>query len=169
MRWIVDGVRAIYPLILLVLVWEAVARMGLVRPLFLPPFSAVLKQLYITTVQGELLPPLLTSLYRTAAGLMLAMAVGLPIVSFDLRETRVSAGDAALYATPNDVQAFAAGIARLLDDPTERQRRGAIGHQRVTNSLGWKESSASLIAGYERVVAGALPTRGNGGSDAHTD
>jgi glycosyltransferase involved in cell wall biosynthesis len=97
------------------------------------------------------------------------MAVGLPIVSFDLRETRVSAGDAALYATPNDVQAFAAGIARLLDDPTERHRRGAIGHQRVTNSLGWKQSSASLIAGYEQVVAGGLPTRGNGGSDAHAD
>ena len=31
------------------------------------------------------------------------MAFGLPVVAFDLRETRVSAGDAGVYATPNDV------------------------------------------------------------------
>jgi ABC-type nitrate/sulfonate/bicarbonate transport system permease component len=78
-RWTAGGLRAIYPLILLVLAWEAVARMGLVRPLFLPPFSTVLKQLTMTIVQGELFPPLLTSLYRTAAGLLLAMIVGTPI------------------------------------------------------------------------------------------
>jgi ABC-type nitrate/sulfonate/bicarbonate transport system permease component len=79
MRWFVGGLRAIYPLILLVLVWEAVARSGLVRPLFLPPFTTVLHQLYVTIIHGELLPPLLTSLYRTAAGLLLAMLVGVPI------------------------------------------------------------------------------------------
>lgn len=78
-RWTLDGVRAVYPLILLVLVWETVSRLGLVRPLFLPPFSSVIVQLYHSIVQGDLFPPLLTSLYRTAAGLLVAMAVGVPL------------------------------------------------------------------------------------------
>lgn len=75
----VGAIRTIYPLILLVLAWEAAARLGLVRPLFLPAFSIVLHQLYLTLVEGELIPPLLTSLYRTAAGLVLAAAVGIPL------------------------------------------------------------------------------------------
>jgi ABC-type nitrate/sulfonate/bicarbonate transport system permease component len=79
LRWIARGIGAIYPLILLVLVWEAIARAGLVRPLFLPPFTVVMHQLYTVTVQGELLPPLMVSLYRTAAGLLLAMIVGGPL------------------------------------------------------------------------------------------
>ncbi len=32
------------------------------------------------------------------------MTFALPVVAFDLRETRISAGDAAVYATPNDVE-----------------------------------------------------------------
>jgi ABC-type nitrate/sulfonate/bicarbonate transport system permease component len=74
-RWL----RAIYPLILLVVVWEAAARLGLVRPLFLPPFSMVLDQLYVTLAQGDLVPPLLVSLYRTAMGLLLAAVIGVPL------------------------------------------------------------------------------------------
>jgi ABC-type nitrate/sulfonate/bicarbonate transport system permease component len=74
-----DGVRAVYPLLLLLVVWELVARAGLVRPLFLPPVSVVLERLYVTATDGELWPPLLTSLYRSAAGLVLAAAVGIPI------------------------------------------------------------------------------------------
>ena len=50
------------------------------------------------------------------------MAMGRPIVSFDLKEARVSAGDAAVYAPANDEAEFAKLIARLLDDPDERRR-----------------------------------------------
>jgi ABC-type nitrate/sulfonate/bicarbonate transport system permease component len=78
-RAMAGGVRATYPLILFVLIWETVGRTGLVRPLFLPPFSVVLKQLYVALVQGDLIPPLLTSLYRTAGGLSLAIVAGIPI------------------------------------------------------------------------------------------
>ena len=47
------------------------------------------------------------------------MAFGLPVVAFDLRETRVSAGDAAVYATPNEVNELArlAGRARRRREP----------------------------------------------------
>lgn len=71
--------RAIYPLILLVFCWELAARAGAVRPLFLPAFSVVVAQLYALIIDGELFPPLLTSLYRTAAGLALAAGVGIPL------------------------------------------------------------------------------------------
>jgi ABC-type nitrate/sulfonate/bicarbonate transport system permease component len=85
-RWL----WTIYPLILLVVVWEAAARLGLVRPLFLPPFSMVLDQLYATLAQGELVPPLLVSLYRTAMGLLLAAVIGIPL-GFLMVRSRVMA------------------------------------------------------------------------------
>ena len=46
------------------------------------------------------------------------MAMGRPIVSFDLREARVSAGDAAVYVPANDEQAFAVAIASCSTIPT---------------------------------------------------
>lgn len=76
------------------------------------------------------------------------MAVGLPIVSFDLREARVSAGDAARYASCNDIDEFAAAVSELLDDPAERRRRGQVGQHRVANSLSWEHSKVQLIASY---------------------
>ncbi len=51
--------------------------------------------------------------------------MGRPLVSFDLREARVSAGDAALYVTGNDVEAFGQGIVTLLDDPERREKMGS--------------------------------------------
>ena len=45
------------------------------------------------------------------------MALGKPVVSFDLKETRVSAGDAAVYVEPNDEAEFAKAILQLMDDP----------------------------------------------------
>ncbi|MEU5000496.1 glycosyltransferase family 4 protein [Streptomyces sp. NPDC021622] len=76
------------------------------------------------------------------------MAMGRPIVSFDLREARVSAGDAALYAPANDEAAFAGLIARLLDDPEQRARMGKIGQERIGGPLSWRNSQASLLAAY---------------------
>ena len=83
------------------------------------------------------------------------MAVGLPIVSFDLREARVSAGDAARYAPCNDTAAFAAAASALLDDPTERARLGRIGQSRIAGSLSWEHSKTHLLAGYERAISDA--------------
>jgi glycosyltransferase involved in cell wall biosynthesis len=76
------------------------------------------------------------------------MAVGCPIVSFDLREARVSAGEAARYVKCNDTRAFAAAVSALLDNPAERRRRGRVGRDRVGGSLSWEHSKAQLIASY---------------------
>jgi glycosyltransferase involved in cell wall biosynthesis len=86
------------------------------------------------------------------------MAVGRPIVSFDLREARVSAGDAARYAKCNDIREFAAAVSALLDDPVERRRRGQIGRKRVGGLLSWEESKVQLLASYAAAL-GDSPER----------
>jgi glycosyltransferase involved in cell wall biosynthesis len=79
------------------------------------------------------------------------MAMSKPIVSFDLKEARVSAGEAAVYAPANDELAFAALIAQLLDDPEARARMGEIGRARVAGPLSWDVSRSALIGAYEAV------------------
>ncbi|WIX80090.1 glycosyltransferase family 4 protein [Amycolatopsis carbonis] len=80
------------------------------------------------------------------------MAMSKPIVSFELREARVSAGDAALYAPANDVTEFAKLVAVLLGDPDERVRMGELGKARVSGPLAWANSQKALLAAYERAV-----------------
>ncbi len=80
------------------------------------------------------------------------MALGKPVVAFDLVETRVSAGDAALYVQPNDEQEFAAAIDVLLADPVRCRRMSDAGADRVAHSLGWKFSVPPLLAAYRRAL-----------------
>ncbi|QRP45458.1 glycosyltransferase family 4 protein [Amycolatopsis sp. FDAARGOS 1241] len=80
------------------------------------------------------------------------MAMGKPMVSFELREARVSAGDAALYAPANDVTEFAKLVAVLLDDPEQRARMGALGKARVSGPLAWENSQQALLAAYVRAI-----------------
>jgi glycosyltransferase involved in cell wall biosynthesis len=80
------------------------------------------------------------------------MAMSRPIVSFDLKEARVSAGDAAVYATANDESEFAALIAKLLDDPGERARMGELGRARVAGPLSWDNSRKALLAAYAAAI-----------------
>lgn len=80
------------------------------------------------------------------------MAMARPIVSFDLVEARVSAGDAALYVQPNDELAFAAAIDALLRDPDRRRRMGECGHRRVTRELSWDVSRHALIRFYGQLL-----------------
>ena len=77
------------------------------------------------------------------------MAVGVPVVAFDLEETRVSAADAAVYASPNDPSGLAALVMELLDDPDRRARMGDIGRERVSGPLSWANSATNLLAAYE--------------------
>jgi glycosyltransferase involved in cell wall biosynthesis len=80
------------------------------------------------------------------------MALGKPIVQFNLKEGRVSAMGAALYAdNQNQVPDFAAKILELLQNPDERKRMGEIGRQRVEQELAWEYSVSNLLAAYRRV------------------
>jgi glycosyltransferase involved in cell wall biosynthesis len=80
------------------------------------------------------------------------MALGKPVVSFDLKETRVSAGDAAAYVEPNNEEEFAKTIAALMDDPTKRARMAEVGRARVQHELGWHVTSRNLLLAYERLL-----------------
>ena len=82
------------------------------------------------------------------------MAMGRPIVSYDLIEARVSAADAALYAEPNDPRSFAAAVAELLDAPERRAAMGVAGRARVEQELSWSQSEEALLAAYARALVG---------------
>jgi glycosyltransferase involved in cell wall biosynthesis len=82
------------------------------------------------------------------------MAMSRPIVAYDLTESRVTAGDAASYVTPNDPEAFALAIDELLDDPQRRASMGRIGHERVLRLFSWEQSSRELLKAYELALNG---------------
>lgn len=96
--------------------------------------------------------------------LMEYMALGKPVVAFDLLETRRSAADAALYARPNDERDFARKVAWLLDHPEERARMGGIGQQRVAQALAWEYSVPELLRAY-REGLGLTPRREHASMD----
>lgn len=81
------------------------------------------------------------------------MTLEKPVVQFDLIEGRASAGDASLYARPNDPVDFAIQIARLIDDPDMGRAMGKRGRARVLDSLSWDHSVPQLLAAYNRVFA----------------
>ncbi len=83
------------------------------------------------------------------------MALGKPIVQFDLTEGRYSAQGASFYARRNDPLDFAAKIVELLDDPVRRAEMGEFGRRRVENELAWNHEAPKLIAAYEALWSGA--------------
>jgi glycosyltransferase involved in cell wall biosynthesis len=88
------------------------------------------------------------------------MALGKPIVQFDLVEGKVSAQEASLYANKNDPVDMAKKIAELLDDPARRERMGAYGRHRVVNELEWQYEAPKLLAAYERLYSANAPLPG---------
>ena len=90
----------------------------------------------------------------TMIKIMEYMALGKPIVQFDLKEGRVSAQGASSYVSARGgIEEFAQKIVALLECPDERAKMGAIGVQRVETELAWKFSVQHLVAAYQRVFA----------------
>src|SRR5262249_46235251 len=77
------------------------------------------------------------------------MALGKPIVQFDLTEGHCSPQDASLYARRNDAADFADKILELLDDPELRTAMGAFGRRRIENELEWRHEAPKLLAAYD--------------------
>jgi glycosyltransferase involved in cell wall biosynthesis len=82
------------------------------------------------------------------------MAFGLPVVAFGLSETRVSAGDAAVYVEPDDVDGFAVAVAELLDDPDRRALLGKRGRGRAVELLDWKMQAGKYVGVYHQLLRG---------------
>ncbi len=97
-------------------------------------------------------PPDRMNQLSTMTKIMEYMACERPIVSFDLLETRRSAGDAAIYVAGDDPKGFAAAILDLLDDQPRREMMGKIGLDRSINLVGLGRSQKALLEAYARLL-----------------
>jgi glycosyltransferase involved in cell wall biosynthesis len=80
------------------------------------------------------------------------MAFELPVVAFDLKETRVSAENAARYVPDGDIPGYARAITGLLDDEPLRRAMGEIGRARIEGAFGWPYQEAAYVRVYDRLV-----------------
>lgn len=89
------------------------------------------------------------------------MALGKPIVAFDLPEHRFTAQAGAMYARPNDELDFAGKMAFLMDNPEQRRKMGQAGRERVERGLAWRYQEKHLLAAYETLgtLGGQLVSR----------
>jgi len=76
-----------------------------------------------------------------------------------LKETRFSAGPAALYVPPNDEAKFAEAIVELMDDPAKRKQMGECGRARGESDFGWHVTSRNLLRAYEYLLSRAPKTQ----------
>ena len=79
------------------------------------------------------------------------MAFELPVVAFDLVETRVSAAEAADYAEPNRVDLFAETVVALLDDDVRRKVMGEAGRRQVCEVLAWEHHAQAYLDVYDQL------------------
>jgi glycosyltransferase involved in cell wall biosynthesis len=97
-------------------------------------------------------PPDRMNQLSTMTKIMEYMACQRPIVSFELLETRRSAGDAAIYVEREDTKMFAHAMIGLLDDPARRDKMGEIGLQRSIQLVGLDRSCKALLEAYSRLL-----------------
>ena len=116
------------------------------------PYDRFLERLASADVCVEPAPSNPYNDRATTIKIMEYMALGKPVVAFDLPEHRVSADGAAAYVAANDERAMATTIARLLDDPAECRRMGEIGRRRVEGELAWQHSVPNLLTAYDALL-----------------
>lgn len=109
---------------------------------------------YLSAIDVGLIPDPQNGLseYSTLMKTMEYMALGKPIVAFDLAETRFSAQEAALYARPNLLEDFADKIEMLLADEELRAKLGQFGRHRIEKELSWEHTSKNLVCAYEALL-----------------
>jgi glycosyltransferase involved in cell wall biosynthesis len=86
------------------------------------------------------------------------MAFGLPVLAFDLRETRASAEEGGVYATPNDIEEMSRLLVELIDDEPRRRSIGSAGRRRIEQKLAWCHQERPYLAVYDRLVGRELGT-----------
>ncbi|WP_325485295.1 glycosyltransferase family 4 protein [Microbacterium sp.] len=122
---------------------------------------------YLSRADIGLCPDLATPLNNlsTMNKTMEYMSYGLPAVSFDLLETRVSGGDALIYAPSSDIPAFADAVEKLIDDPELRLALGRKARERVASQLDWRPQAEVYVDVFDEVSGftqpgPAVPDRG---------
>jgi len=82
------------------------------------------------------------------------MAVGKPVVAYDLVESRYTAQEAGVYVTPGNYKEYARAILSLMDDPEKREVMGKFGRERITNTLRWGIQEKKLLQAYQFALEG---------------
>ncbi|MGH3394095.1 MAG: glycosyltransferase family 4 protein [Streptosporangiaceae bacterium] len=80
------------------------------------------------------------------------MAFELPVLAFDLRETRVSVADSGVYVTPNNIHDYAVALADLMDDEPKRRKLGRLGRIRVEQELAWSHQKKAYVDVYDSLT-----------------
>ncbi|MDQ1486401.1 MAG: hypothetical protein QOJ62_2094 [Actinomycetota bacterium] len=80
------------------------------------------------------------------------MAYALPVLAFDLKETRVSAGPAAVYVAPGDVTGFAKALGELLDDEESRAEMAVQARLRAAEVLDWRPQARAYLGVYDKLM-----------------
>jgi glycosyltransferase involved in cell wall biosynthesis len=73
-----------------------------------------------------------------------AMLVGTPVVAFAVGSVATQVGDAGIVVAPEDTDAFATGVVRLLSDDNERNRLGTAAHARVMDHYSTRAFATAL-------------------------
>ncbi len=109
---------------------------------------------YLSTADVCLSPDLYDEFTNlsTMTKIMEYMFYGKPLVSYEMKEARFSAGNAALYARPNDVESFAEKINLLLEDQGMRNSMGKYGRKRILEKLAWEQQVPQLLDVYNRCL-----------------
>lgn len=81
------------------------------------------------------------------------MALGRPIVQFDVKEGRYSAGESSRYARKNDAESFAEEIIVVLSDDALARRMGEAGRARFRDSLSWERQVPILVDAYRATLS----------------
>ena len=87
------------------------------------------------------------------------MAFELPVIAFDLRETRISSGEAGVYVQPNDVHEYGKAIVELMDDEPRRLKLGMLGRERVERELAWSYQERAYLGVYRWVLGSGKALR----------
>jgi len=80
------------------------------------------------------------------------MAFEKTIISFDLKETKYSAGDAVVCIPKNNYNLFFKTMIELLINVKERNVRSAIGKKRFEQKMSWVNSFPNLLHAYDAAI-----------------
>jgi glycosyltransferase involved in cell wall biosynthesis len=110
----------------------------------------ILLRKYLSTADICVSPEPLTpmNLHSTFIKIGEYMAMGKPVVAYDLEESRYTAQESAIFVTPGDTKAFGQAIIELIDNPQLREKMGRYGLLRVQNLLSWEHQQKQLIQAY---------------------
>lgn len=121
------------------------------------PWSEVIAALRATDICVQPDPPGLLNDHSTMNKLMEYMSLGRAVVTYDLAETRVSGGDAVLYAQGSTAEDLAIAVMALADNPARLQELQLAGQKRVRDVLSWDHQSPQLVEVYEKLFPQSAP------------